>query len=99
MSIILTLQNFHYKGCRNLTINSKYITISKSIRDSTAIKHLGRDMNFGKKNSFVEAAYKDAIKDKKYAYLFLDFNPTQQDNFRLRSSIFPENCVVYSPKE
>jgi hypothetical protein len=94
ISIILLVQNLFYKNIRDLVLQSKYICAMKNPRDSVAIRTLGQQMNGGKKNLLVEAATKDLMK-KSYGYLVLDYSQTQDDMYRVRSSLFPEDCVLY----
>lgn len=96
MSVIITLQNFFYKNCRNLTLNSKYIVLFRNPRDSTIISFLGRQMNQGKAYPLLESAYEDATKNKPNSYLFIDLSQSQNDNYRFRSSIFYSNAIVYT---
>jgi len=98
VSIIFLTQNLFYKNTRTMSLNCKYIIIMKNPRDTTAIQHLGRQMNGGRKNVVMEHAYDDIMK-KPYGYLFLDFDQKQNDCLRIRDSIFPENCFIYSNKK
>jgi hypothetical protein len=96
MSIIITLQNFFYKNCRTLTLNSKYITLFRNPRDTSIINHLSRQMNGGKEHPILKTAYEDATKNKPNSYLFLDMSQQQNDDHRIRSNIFPDqSCIVY----
>ena len=95
VSIIFLTQNFFEKGkIRTITLNSKYIVAMKNPRDTSFINILGRQMNGGKKNSVVEYAFKDVM-SKPYAYLVIDLSQTLNDKFRIRDSLFPENCTIY----
>jgi len=95
ISIILLVQNLFYKNIRDLVLQSKYICAMKNPRDSVAIRILGQQMNGGKKNTLVDAASKD-LQKKSYGYLVLDYSQTQNDLYRVRSSLFPEDCIVYT---
>lgn len=100
MSLIITIQNFFYKNCRTLTLNSKYIALFRNPRDTSICNYLGRQMNSGKSYPLLEAAYKDATKNKPNSYLFIDMSQQQNDDYRIRSSIFPDsNCIVYISKK
>ena len=96
MSVIITLQNFFYKNCRNLTLNSKYIVLFRNPRDSTIISFLGRQMNQGKSYPLLEQAYDDATKNKPNSYLFIDLSQKQNDNYRFRSNLFYSKAIVYT---
>jgi len=95
ISIILLVQNLFYKNIRDLVLQSKYICAMKNPRDSVAIRILGQQMNGGKKNVLVDVASKD-LQKKTYGYLVLDYSQTQNDLYRVRSSLFPEDCTVYT---
>jgi len=99
VSVIVTLQNFFYKGCRTMTLNAKYVTIAKNPRDSTIINTLGREMNCGKKSQLIELAYRDATRKSGHTYLFIDLSQDQNNEYRLRSNVFPDkNCIIYTSK-
>jgi len=95
ISLILLVQNLFYKNIRDLVLQSKYICAMKNPRDSVAIRTLGQQMNGGRKNLMVDAASKDLMK-KPYGYLVLDYSQSQDDLYRVRSSLFPEDCTIYS---
>jgi hypothetical protein len=97
VSIIILVQNFFHRNLRGITSCCHYFCIMKNPRDSSALACLGRQMNGGMKNFVMDEAYKDCMK-KPYGYLFIDCSQNQNDNYRLRNSIFPENCTVYSKK-
>jgi len=97
VSLIILVQNFFHKSLRSITSTCHYIVIMKNPRDSAALNHLGRQMNRGKKNEVLEEAYRDCMK-KKYGYVFIDCSQHQNDRYRIRDNIFPENCTVYAQK-
>ncbi len=41
-----------------------------------------------------EYAWKKVLQ-KKYGYLVIDYDPQQDDCFRFRDSLFPEEMIVY----
>lgn len=94
ISVIFLIQNFFYKNLRTLTTNAKYIILMKNVRDSGFASVLGRQMNANKKNLAMEAAWKDVCKSK-YGYLVVDLDANQNDDYRFRSSLFPEEIIVY----
>jgi len=98
VSIIFLTQNLFFKDTRTMSLNCKYIIIMKNPRDTTAIQHLGRQMNGGRKNIVMENAYKDIMK-KPYGYLLIDYDQMQDDCLRIRDSIFPQDCTIYSDKK
>jgi energy-coupling factor transporter ATP-binding protein EcfA2 len=97
ISCILILQNFFHKNLRSLTLNSKYIVVLKNPRESSIMSVLGRQMNSGKRNLCLEQAYSDCCKTP-HGYVVLDLSQTCDDSLRIRSSLFPEDCVFYMKK-
>jgi hypothetical protein len=95
--ILMLVQNFFYKNLKNMTGNCQYLTIMKNPRDSSFLSCLGRQMNGGRKNVVLDDAYKDCMQ-KPYGYIFIDLKQTQNDLYRVRNNIFPEDCTVYSRK-
>lgn len=94
ISILFLVQNFFFKNLRTLTMNSKYIVLMKNVRENGFASTLGRQMNCGKRNTALEFAWKDVMK-KKYGYLVIDYDQNQNDKYRFRSSLFPEEMIVY----
>jgi len=97
VSLIILVQNFFHKNMREITSNCHYLVLMKNPRDSAFVAYLGRQMSGGKKNIVMDSAYKDVM-TKPYGYLFIDLSQSQNDNFRIRDSIFPENCIVFANK-
>lgn len=98
ISIIFLVQNFFFKNLRTLTMNSKYIVLMKNVRENGFASILGRQMNLGKCNKTLEFAWKDCMK-KRYGYLVIDYDQKQNDKYRFRNSIFPEEMTVYVSDE
>jgi len=96
VSIIFLTQNFFEKGkTRTITLNCKYIVLLKNPRDNSYISVLGRQMNGGKTNKVLEYAYNEIMR-KPHGYLVIDLSMQQNDSFRYRDSLFPEDCTIYS---
>lgn len=96
ITAILLSQNLYTSGkfSRTISLNTHYFCLLKAIRDTNQVKYLARQA-FGQHKSFMEA-YKDCMQEP-YAYLVLDLSPATEDQFRIRSKIFPEErCIVYS---
>ena len=69
----------------------------KNPRDGSQIQCLGSQTLLGKAGFLMEA-YKDTT-SKMYGYLVLDFSPSGQDEYRVRTKVFPgEDTVIYRPK-
>jgi hypothetical protein len=69
----------------------------KNPRDSAHYQYLGRAMNGGKNCQVLDAAYKECSQ-KPHGYVVLDYGQNQDDKFRIRSSLFPEEMIVYTKK-
>lgn len=98
LSILFLVQNFFFKNLRTLTMNAKYIVLMKNVRENGFASVLGRQMNCGKRNATLEYAWKDVMKQK-YGYLVIDYDQNQNDKCRFRSSVFPEEMIVYVSDE
>jgi hypothetical protein len=94
ISIIFLTQVFFYKNLNPLTRQLKYLVLMKNPRENSHIATIGRQMNAGKKNECLELAHADAMR-KPFGYVFIDFSASQDDRFRIRSSIFPNDCIIY----
>jgi hypothetical protein len=95
--LVILVQNFFHKNLRGITSSCHYMCFMKNPRDSASVYCLGRQMNGGRRNVCLELAYQDAMTNP-YGYLFIDCSQHQDDKFRLRNSIFPQECTVYAPK-
>jgi hypothetical protein len=93
--LFILVQNFFHKSLRPITTCCHYISIFKNPRDSSTVSHLGRQLNRGKKHGALEEAY-DACGP--HGHVFIDCSQGQREEFRIRSSIFPEYCTIYSRK-
>lgn len=69
----------------------------KNPRDSAHYQYLGRAMNGGKNCQVLDAAYKECSQ-KPHGYVVMDYGQNQNDKFRIRSSLFPEEMIVYTKK-
>jgi len=95
ISIIFVTHNFFFKNLRDLTTQCKYVCLMKSPRENSYVKQIGRQMNMGFKNIPFEHAFEEVMRQP-YGYLFLDFDMNQREDMRIRTSIFPEDCTVFS---
>jgi len=98
VSIIALVQNFFLKNLRTITTNCAYLIITKNPRDSSFLACLGRQMNGGRNNQQLAEAYKKCM-EKPYGYIFIDLTQEQNDLYRIRDSVFPENCTFYAAKK
>ncbi len=95
LSIIYLNQNLYCKGknARTININTHVLVLMKNPRDISQLQCLARQA-FWVKRLLMEA-FKDAT-SQPYGYLVLDFSPSAEENYRVRSHIFPdEDTIVY----
>ena len=73
ISLVLITQNMFHEGpsSRDISLNSKYIVVSKNPRDMTQIVHLAQHVYPENISSF-NKSYLEVCKDP-HNYLFLDF--------------------------
>lgn len=90
MSVIFILQNIFHRGkqLRDMSLNSHYLVLFKSPRDSSQINHLARQM-FPGHVKYMQESFHDATK-RAYGYLLCDLKPETPEEFRLRTQIFPD---------
>ena len=85
------------KYSRTISLNTHYIVAFKNPRDALGISTLAKQAFPGEVARVMEA-YEDSTKQP-YGYLLLDLHPTTANEFRLRTSIFPEEQqVVYTKR-
>lgn len=92
-SVVLLSQNLFNKGryYRTISLQVQYLFLLKSVRDTSIISTLGRQMGNTK---FLTACYEEATSNP-YGYLFLDLKPSTDDKFRVRTNIFNEPSIVF----
>lgn len=93
--IFITQNIFHQgRGQRDISLNSSYIVIFKNPRDRAQIQHLARQV-FPENPKFLQEAYLDAT-SRPHGYLLLDLKQCTPDNYRVRTSIFPDDAKHYA---
>ena len=94
LSVIFIVQNlFHQaKELRTISLNSHYLIVFKNPRDKLQIAHLGKQLYPGR-GKYLQEAYQDATRYP-YGYLLIDLKPETQEEYRLRSKIFPPDLTV-----
>jgi len=98
ISVIFLTQCFFHPGLRPISLNSHYFVIFKNPRETQVIRHLGQQMNCGRKCNVMEEAFRDAV-SKPYRYLFIDCTQEMDDRCRLRNDLFgDEGCKIYIKK-
>ena len=96
VSVILITQNLFPRGkhARTIALNTWYLILMKNLRDVSQVSVLARQLFPGKVNGFMRA-YHDALQCK-HGYLAIDTSPHAEDQYRLRSHIFPgEDPIIY----
>ena len=100
ISVIIVSQNIFQQGkvSRTISLNTHYIFMFRSPRDSSIINRIASQIYPGKGGILIEA-FQNATQNKLYGYLCIDLSPhLQDDNLRLRCHILPnEECIVYKP--
>ena len=100
LSVVFITQNIYQPGSRARTINlnATYLCLFHNIRDKLQVNCLAKQMYQGQTKMFMEA-YEDCTKNN-YRYLFIDMYPHSQDEYHLRTNIFPgEDTIIYRPNE
>ena len=84
---------------RQISLNAKYLWISKNPRENSQIKHVCRQIQPLSWTWIVHAFY-DAT-SKPYGYLLFDLNQETPDFLRFRSNVLPSEApmVVYRPPD
>nr|DAC81369.1 TPA_asm: FtsK [Orchesella springtail adintovirus] len=94
ISCLYLTQNAFEPGQRTISLQCRYIILMRNPRDNAHYQYIGRAMNGGKNCPTLETAYKDCLA-KPYSYVVLDYSQTQNDLFRIRNSLFPEEMTIY----
>ena len=98
LSILFLNQNLYCKGkhSRTINLNTHILVMMKNPRDASQLQCLARQAFLGR-SGFLLDAYKDAT-SLAYGYLVLDFSPSGEEEYRVRTKVFPgEDTVVYQP--
>jgi len=99
VSVVFLVQNMFHKNkyIRTISLNTHYMVLFKNPRDAGQFSSLARQM-YPNRSAFAVEAYKDATREP-YSYLFVDLRPTQDEDLRLRTNIFPgDTHYVYVAK-
>jgi hypothetical protein len=96
LSVIYLNQNLYSRGKNALTINpnTHILVLMKNPRDVSQLQCLARQAFLGK-HRFIMEAFKDATSEA-YVYLILDLAPMAEEDYRVRTRVFPdEDTVIY----
>jgi len=94
-SVILLLQNAYGKNMRVISLNTKYLLMGPFYRDRSVITTIARQIR-PDNIKFIQYVYNYCMK-KPFSFVFFDFCPNTHENMRIRSSIFPEEALVFLP--
>ena len=98
LSILFLNQNLYCKGkhSRTINLNTHILVLMKNPRDVSQLQCLARQAFLGR-SGFLHDVYKDAT-SQAYGYLVLHFSPSGEEEYRVRTKVFPgEDTVVYRP--
>ena len=70
-----------------MSLNCHYLVLFKSLRDSSQVTHLAKQM-FPGHTKYMQESFQDATM-RTYGYLLCDLKPETLADFRLRTNIFP----------
>jgi len=96
VSVIFVTQNMFSKNkyARTVSLNSHYMILFKNPRDISQFAVLAKQM-YPSCSKFAVEAYTDAT-GCPYGYLLVDLKPDMDEQYRLRTNIFPdEHTYVY----
>lgn len=97
LSYFLLSQCLFPKNMREISLQSHYCIVMKTVRDLAQIRTFCQQIDPVNWRALLEA-YTDATRQG-HSYLLFDFHVRQKDFLRLRTHIFPsENTVIYCPK-
>jgi len=98
--IFLTSQQMYPYSAAFRTINSNatYLVLFKSHRNYSQIRYLSQQI-FASAKPLVQI-YEDALEQSKHPYLWMDFHPLTDKNFRFKTNIISDlkpdiPCIIY----
>lgn len=92
LTVIYLVQNLFNQGkcARNISLNCHYIILFKNLRDKTQISNFAKQLGM---SSIITPAYNDATLEP-YNPLIVDLAPKSDDQYRVRSNIFPDQYPI-----
>jgi hypothetical protein len=96
VSIIFITQNLFEKSLKTARNNAHYIVLLRNPSGQLQIRNLGTQL-FPRNLAYFMESYKDATRSN-FGYLLIDMHPSSSDLVRLRTYVFAEHPVVYTPK-
>ena len=94
ITVLLVLQNLFHQGkfARDISLNTHYFVLFKNQRDINQVKILGNQLGL---SNHLFKSYIEATKNP-FSYLLIDLAPGSNNEFMLRSNIFPnEDPTIY----
>ena len=100
LSCVFLSQNLYQQGrySRSITLNTWYLVLFRNAREASQIHTLARQI-FPRNSKKLLNAYIDHVDatQQSFGYSVIDFSPNVEDDFRLRTHIFPdEDCIIYT---
>ena len=94
-SVVVLTQNYYQKGevCNTLRKNAHYVILFKDPGDTSQVRTMSWRM-FPENPKYLIAAYRIAT-SKPHGYLLIDRSQGTDDNFRLRTDIFPTESTNF----
>lgn len=97
LSFFILTQSIFPPNMRQISLQAHYVIVMKSVRDLAQIRTFCMQVEPTNWRALMEA-YSDATREG-HSYLLFDLNVRQNDQYRLRTHIFPdESPVIYVPK-
>lgn len=104
LTVIFITQNLYAKGQVTVKRNAHYIFLTRNPSDKTQITTMASQL-FPRRKQALEhffESFDDATREK-YGYLLVDVSPHGDENYKLRTNIFPEpdgktRTIVYQMK-
>ena len=86
------------KYSRSISLNCQYVLLTNNPRDRLQLINFGKQVFPGATKFFAEA-FNDAVTQKRYGYLLLDFNQNTQEEDRVQSGVLAnEERIIYRKK-
>ena len=105
ISVFFLTQNLfsNEKNNRTISLNCNYMIILNNPRDRLQLSYLARQM-FPDNSKFLMECFSDAVENKHYGYLLLDFTQTTYKDHRVQTEIcFDESSsvkrIIYLPNK
>jgi hypothetical protein len=88
ISVILITKNLFHQGkfCRDISLNAKYIVVSKNVHDREQFSHLERQV-LPHDSKGLSDAYLNATEEP-HGYLVLDLSQDTNDRLRFRTCTY-----------